>query len=1109
MRRTMMMILAAVSLAGCKGNFSPNEENSQNPFDYEFSGGRRLSISGRAMGQAGSDGDARVSLAGASVLAVVNGVTYAATSRENGEWVIRDVPLRPSRDAQDTDDLPTVVIYFEKLGWTFDGDSVTAGVQNWIQVRVDTHQADATGNFHVDLGPLIFDQDALKVSSSLLKPNTALTSRWLTAGSWVGSTDAERREVYMYEGDTSITLHFNMPIDTSYSTNFVDLFQTSGAPVSYTGHWDVTGTLYSIIPSSPLSADNHDGRQYLLRIARPVRAFNTGVATTHEIENVSFQFNVLRRTRDALLLAQTPVFFPQVDGAGFSDYVFDYNRVYKVGQVSTHRAVDLVAHDTSVCIRWAQNSGARHTDGYRIYARNFDYRAGTWWNSTAHWTITLTGDGNAHGCANIGANNFLGADNVFSRGEQLQLIVTPVDNDGNEGAITAITAPLTISDNWSPSLTAATYNKTYVTGERDEILQSSTSGTFTLTFSEPMDLFAGVTATGVTALSGRLTAASISDVRLTSATAATGKLSLSYAIADTTTTLPAPTGQATIHVASVANLKVGDVLRIASPTTGVTETRTIGQIRSLEGAIVFTGNLTGNYPAGSTVRLAASGGLTYYLGTVTANAYKEQTSLTVTNASRFIPNQTVNIIILDESADTTEGPLTVASVSGSTVTFTSQLGFHVPSGAYITDSGATVAEVTPRAPVAGIVPQADLIWNAATASTTLANDHFTASPDTQTDKILLMNTTGFHVDDIIRVAASNVTGTTSNFTAAAGTVINSTSHGFKVGDRVRIHPPSISVPISAVMAIGATSASLTSAVTIESGESVTLTDPEFETELTVAASAGATVLSVASSTGIAPGQTIEINSGVHAAETRTVTASSSGSVTVSAGLTAAHSVGARVIRTVRTESVNATALANGATTVSIGATTHAYSLTASLSKVRNYTDHVVSAVAADTFTVTASPGPITPRGAGLRLLSADETRKITAITGKLVTLNAALSYPHRAGAAVTRPSQFAATFLTANMSTWVLGDTLICDTLPTPGDASIPQHNDRFEAILLAMNTTSGWATFSTSNSGFITTGNLSCTSMGDAVKLSGAIDSNGQPIRTTWGNKFSNTVAR
>lgn len=1102
-------MIAAALLGGCKGSFKPNEENGEQPLDIEFSGGRRLSISGRTMGVSGSGNQVQVALPGASILAVVNGVTYNVTSRENGSWAIRDVPMRPSRDANDTGDQATVVIYFERLGWTYDSDGGTLGNQNWVQIRVDADQADSTGNYHIDLGPVIFSQDTLKVTSSLIKSSTALTDRWLSGGTWVGSTPAERREVYMYEGDASITLQFNMPADVNYSQQFAELFRIDGTPVGFTGFWDVTGTLYSIVPNAPLVADNHDARQYLLRIARPVRAFNTVVATTHEIENVSFQFDVLKRTRDTLLLAQTPMLFPQVDGVGYSDYTFDYNRVYKVSTVSSSRVVDLVAHDMNLCIRWVQNPSARPTAGYRIYASNIDYRAGGWWDSTAHWTITLTGDGNAHACGGIGANNFLGADNVFSRGERLNLIVTPVDTDGNEGAISAITVPLSISDNWSPYLTAATYNRTYLSGERDQIFSSSPTGRVTLTFNEPIDLYSGVSMAAVTPLSGRMTSASLSEVRLTSATAATGRLNTAYAVADTATILPATGGQNTIHVASVVNLEVGDIVRISSPVTDVTESRTISQIRSLEGAIVFTANITGHYPAGSLVRLANSGGMTYYIGTVTANAYKEQDTISVTNASRFVVNQAIKIIRLDEAADTNVGTFTVREVLSSGLRLTSALSEDITIGSYVVDGATAVSEPQPRAATAAILPQDNLVWNASTASTTLTNDHFTVSPDTQTDRILVGSTTGFHIGDLITIAASNVSGVLTSVTASGGTVMNQTAHDFKVGDRVRLHPPSISTSISAVMATGATSAPVSSTITVENGESVTLTDPEFKTDLTSAAASGATTLSVASTQGITVGQDIVINSAVHAAETRTVSSVTSTSVTVSAGLTAAHSAGARVTRNALTENVNASALANGTSSVSIAATTNAYSLTARLTKARNYSDHTITAIAANTFTVNPAVGAITPRGSGARLLSATEARRITAFDGRLVTLNSALSYPHRAGAAVSRPSQFAATFLSADMAAWMLGDTFICDTLANPGDVTIPAHADRFEAVLLAMDTTSGYATFSTSMVGLIPTSNLTCTHMGDAVKLTGISDSNGQMIRSTWGNKFSITTVR
>jgi hypothetical protein len=88
----------------------------------------------------------------------------------------------------------------------------------------------------------------------------------------------------------------------------------------------------------------------------------------------------------------------------------------------------------------------------------------------------------------------------------------------------------------------------------------------------------------------------------------------------------------------------------------------------------------------------------------------------------------------------------------------------------------------------------------------------------------------------------------------------------------------------------------------------------------------------------------------------------------------------------------------------------------------------------------------------------------------------------------------------ADMSKFMIGDEIVCDSQnAVPG-----ANNDRFEGTILGFDTVQSFVTLSTTMTGLITANHLSCAFMGDAVKVQGVMDSNGQAIRTTWGNKTS-----
>lgn len=1103
MKKILLGLTAVALLASCKGNFKPADNEDAGPAevppatDVQFKGGRRLAISGRAMAQAGSVAGSQLPLAGVSVLAVVNGVTYKVASGDDGNFAVRDVPMRPSLDGIDTDNLPTVVLYIEKSGWYYDNDGNGAnGYQNTKEIRVDAHQEDSQGNFHVDLGPVVLKQDSLKVTSSVIKPLSALAGRWLSTGEAVGEIAGDADEVYMRETDTSITLTFNMPVDTSYDADFVGLFRPDGVSHAFTGLWDATGTVYTITPSA-MSASNNDSLRWQLRIARPVRAFGTAIGTRRELENVSIQFQYLKSARDTLLNAQTPVLYPQGDsGAGgpFSLYYFDRGAVLKARYVTSSSVVDVVdSSQTNFCIQWTQNSSA---SSYKIFARNSTQEYGRWFDSTALWTATKTGDGKMYACGTLFGTALAGGDVTFSGGETLQLIVAPVDSDGNEAAISAVSSPLTIGDNWGPSITAAAYSKTAINGQLDQFLSTAPTGKVTLTFSEPLDPFSAVSNTGVTALSGLINGVSLSNVSMTTTTVAEGTIGFTMKTLDTTLSYGSKATDTTIYPASLVGIRKGYKLKVMNTGNGQSEDVTISEVKTLDGSVKISAGLTNTYPAGALVRLLqGESGLTKFISTVSANTPKDSTTLSVSNGSLFIAGQSVKVVSMDEDGAVTSGALTISSISSNTLNFGASIGVDVSIGSYVIDNAVTVAEPLPRAASAAFTPSAGLQWNGVTASTTLAIDNYGIAPDAQATKILVNSVTGLNVDDVVVVGATEVTNSLTSAVTSSATITMS-GHSYKVGDTIRIMPPYYSVAMTTRIQVTGTSVTVGSPVTLADGESVTLQDPAFETALTAAASAAGTTITVSDPSGLSVGQSVVIDSGVEAAETKAISAISGSTVTIAA-LTNAHGVGARVTRALVTEAITVNGPVSNSNVIALDPVTKNYSLKAVLIRARDYIDKTLTAVAANTVTFTGAVGPL-PIGTPVRLVTFPETRRITAVTGKILTLSAGLAYSHRSGGTVVKSATAKMQIPAASLAGVMIGDQLVCDTMAAVTNA----HADRFEATVVAFDTETGDTTVTSTRTGYTTTTGLSCIAMGDAIKISGVQDWNGQPVRSTWGNK-------
>lgn len=1094
------------NLVGCKNGLSVADSVLAST-DVQFSGGRRLSTSGRTMAQVGSDSDALTFLPGVSILAIVDGVTYRAMSSPEGGFAIREVPMRPATDNTSiSDNLATVVLYIEKPGWIFDGDTVTPGNQNWVSVKIDSHLIDTSGNFHVDLGPLKLTQSSLKVMSSLVKSSTVLPNLWLGSNTSVGTTGMD--EVYMRDVDSQITLTFNMPVDVTYNTNFVEIFDTSGRPHSFIGTWDATGMVYTIFPDT-LTASNDDSQRWQLRIARPVRAFDTVYATRKELDKVSFSLQVLNSNRNTLLTAAAPSLAPELDGSGYTGYDFDSGIIYKSGYQAGVNSIDVVTSGTSVCIVWNQSQAATNLNEYRIYARS-PYKAfGSWNDVTASWLpLNYMGDGRAYAC-NSSLYSSLAYSAALQKSDRIQLVVTPVDKDGNEGAISAVATPLTISDNWGPSLSSGSWSKTYTGNEPDEYFNSAPTGRMTLNFSEAMDPWTATQLGAVSSLSGLMSSVTGTQFKLTSTTSADVKIAYSMQKLDTTLSSTARTGDTSIQLTSIAGLKKGYILKLYDSSLNLSEDVTIASIKSLENIIILSSGLSNSYPENSIVRLTlGEAGHSLFVTSTSGDAYSNATTLRVLDGSKFIPNQVIKVYLNDEEGTPSLlGSYTVLTASTNTLTLTSKLGRLIPSGSFVVDSSlsASIVEPQPRAASSTFTPAADLEWLGATTNTTLAINNFARTPDAQTANILVNSTNNLSINDVVTVDASSVSATSGLTTKAipSNTSLSIGTHSFLVGDTVRLTPPNVSSNLSASVLAGSTSLDLDLPVTIVQSETVTIIDPAFETTLTSAFANGSSSITVSGASGIVQGQTIVIDSGVESSESKTVSSVSGNTITLSSSLSNKHGLNGRVTRLQLTESKTASADITNATTLTVGSLTNPYSINAYISIQRNYADYQVSAISATTLTISSIAANVYyPVGTSVTLLSYPETRRITAINGNILTLSAALSYSHRLGANVTKGSQYTMQISSPSttMASWIVGDTVVCDSLSSTTGAN----KDRFELTLAAMDSSQGLATLIPTRPGLITTTNLSCIEMGDAIKIQGVLDSNGQAIRTTWGNKIN-----
>jgi hypothetical protein len=496
--------------------------------------------------------------------------------------------------------------------------------------------------------------------------------------------------------------------------------------------------------------------------------------------------------------------------------------------------------------------------------------------------------------------------------------------------------------------------------------------------------------------------------------------------------------------------------------------------------------------------------------------------MTVASATNFYVGQSLQIINLDDdgdfdAADNTN--VTISAISSTTFTLSAALARDIPTGSLVIDGSDAFAEQAPRAALDYTGTRTEeIIFEASTASTTIrSTGEYT---DNQSTLILVTDETGFGVDDFVKVAASSASTTLSgsdNDTDTSLTVASTAD--FREGDTIIIHGEVISLTVTddggsgdnhtlrnaTVWAAADDNFSFSSGQQIFNGDAITLTDAAVTTTLAAdvaRTTTGATSISLTSTAGLAEGQDLIIYDGVDPADNVTITAIASASAVTVTGLVVdtkqPYLSGAKVTRAVVTGTCTVDAGGASTTIAMCDDQNGAYSDAMTATVKRAFEKETVSDVASSTVLTITTPSDPHPTGTSVTLLSFPETRKITAVGTYSLTLGSALVYSHHTGAAVTKAATGEVEFGGGEVDTVLVGDVVIIDK-----DGSATTVLDRIDTTVLSIDTELSRLILSpvTSTTSIITIDgdNASFSFMGDAVKVTGAQDSNGNAQQTDY----------
>ena len=1056
---------------------------------------------------------------GATVTAYYSNGVQTTTTDSDGWWYLMDIPYRTFDVDKNDDDMTGAEYRLVRVKYTRSNYDVgTATVNLWGHVTSTITRL------------------ALKWSSNVIHSNTTTAYPNLATTSYDQEDGVATQSYYLPDNSSNITVNFNMPIDTDWvGTSIFELMDPDGTLAAHSGSWSADYQTFTVNPTSNLTCTNRL-RYHRLRLIRRIRTWDDSAETDsylHFMDSDKYiDFRVLCDAVPSLLATSTPQLAPTEDSA--ISYSFD-----SMGVDSLDASGDVAvaaSGNTDFWATWSHVSGAVK---YRLYIANVgvesdDFDTDT--NSTqgedqrTNWfdtgltpvinEIEATVRVNVTG---LYSANYMG-DSKLLDGESVRFVATAIDQDGFESPIGS-TTPLTITDAKGPSLSTVTVSTP--ASANSEMNSATVSRSLTLNFNEEMKTTLGDDNVTLTKSGNNISSITETGAWLYSdrTTWIDSDLVVTFALPSTTLSEAVYASTTLLKVASVSTFLVGDIIGIMDgASTPARVNGTIADVNSVDNILTVSAMApTANYmfASGASVLLVKRAGLTAYRTTTAANAHQGSTTMTVASATNFYVGQSLQIINLDDdgdfdAADNTN--VTISAISSTTFTLSAALARDIPTGSLVIDGSDAFAEQAPRAALDYTGTRTEeIIFEASTASTTIrSTGEYT---DNQSTLILVTDETGFGVDDFVKVAASSASTTLSGSDNDSDTTLTVASTAdFREGDKIIIHGEVISLTVTddggttdnhtlRVAGWGATdNFTFSSGQQIFNADNITLTDAAVTTTLagTVSRTLAIDNISLTSTVGLAEGQTLIIDDGASNADTVVISKITSASAVTVTGIdntdtTEPYLTGAKVTRAVITDTCIVPAGGASTTIALCGNIVSAFSDSMTATVNRAFEARTVDNVTSNTvLTLDTTPSAPHSTGASVTLRSFPETRKINAVGTYSLTLNSALVYSHHTGAAVTKAATGEVEFGGGEVDTVLVGDVVIIDK-----DGSATTVLDRIDTTVLSIDTELSRLILSpvTSTTSIITIDgdNASFSFMGDAVKVTGAQDSNGNAQQTDY----------
>mgnify|MGYP003974293589 CR=1 FL=1 len=1056
---------------------------------------------------------------GATVTAYYSNGVQTTTTDSDGWWYLMDIPYRTFDVDKNDDDMTGAEYRLVRVKYTRSNYDVgTATVNLWGHVTSTITRL------------------ALKWSSNVIHSNTTTAYPNLATTSYDQEDGVATQSYYLPDNSSNITVNFNMPIDTDWvGTSIFELMDPDGTLAAHSGSWSADYQTFTVNPTSNLTCTNRL-RYHRLRLIRRIRTWDDSAETDsylHFMDSDKYiDFRVLCDAVPSLLATSTPQLAPTEDSA--ISYSFD-----SMGVDSLDASGDVAvaaSGNTDFWATWSHVSGAVK---YRLYIANVgvesdDFDTDT--NSTqgedqrTNWfdtgltpvinEIEATVRVNVTG---LYSANYMG-DSKLLDGESVRFVATAIDQDGFESPIGS-TTPLTITDAKGPSLSTVTVSTP--ASANSEMNSATVSRSLTLNFNEEMKTTLGDDNVTLTKSGNNISSITETGAWLYSdrTTWIDSDLVVTFALPSTTLSEAVYASTTLLKVASVSTFLVGDIIGIMDgASTPARVNGTIADVNSVDNILTVSAMApTANYmfASGASVLLVKRAGLTAYRTTTAANAHQGSTTMTVASATNFYVGQSLQIINLDDdgdfdAADNTN--VTISAISSTTFTLSAALARDIPTGSLVIDGSDAFAEQAPRAALDYTGTRTEeIIFEASTASTTIRSTGEYA--DKQSTVILVTDESGFGVDDFVKVAASSASTTLSGSDNDSDTSLTVASTAdFREGDKIIIHGEVISLTVTddggttdnhtlRVAGWGATdNFTFSSGQQIFNADNITLTDAAVTTTLagTVSRTLATDNISLTSTVGLAEGQTLIIDDGAANADTVVISKITSASAVTVTGIddtdtTEPYLTGAKVTRAVITDTCIVPAGGASTTIALCGNIVSAFSDSMTATVNRAFEARTVDNVTSNTvLTLDTTPSAPHSTGASVTLRSFPETRKITAVGTYSLTLNSALVYSHHTGAAVTKAATGEVEFGGGEVDTVLVGDVVIIDK-----DGSATTVLDRIDTTVLSIDTELSRLILSpvTSTTSIITIDgdNASFSFMGDAVKVTGAQDSNGNAQQTDY----------